>query len=481
MPYSVLVIDDESLTLRTISRGLGEEGFDVYVAIDGEKGLEVFAQEKPDVVLLDIVLPGMDGIEVLRQIKTQSLTTIVIMMSAYHVVERAVEAMKLGAYDYLVKPLHIADLVSTVRRAAEMLALRVRVDETIQSAQGRYNFGRILTQSPTMREVLEVARKAAEADRTTVLVQGESGTGKEVLAKTIHYHSPRAQMPLLELNCASLPDTLLESELFGFEPGAFTDARRRKEGLLERASGGTLFLDEIGNMSQSVQAKVLRVLEDGTFFRLGGSRAIRVDVRLIAATNRNLKEAVAAGQFREDLFYRLNVVPILIPPLRERREDILPLALDMVKQFNEELKRSFTGFTKAAADLLMRYLWPGNIRELKNVIERTMILAPDGDIDTTHLPAEIREYAGHPSRVPTHREGTAAQPAGDEPEGRFAPLRELEDHYIDEVLAAVGGNKSRAARILGIHSTSLLRHLKRKANPSNGSSPASSGEKPRRP
>ena len=465
MPYSVLVIDDESLTLRTISRGLGEEGFDVYVAIDGEKGLEVFAQEKPDVVLLDIVLPGMDGIEVLRQIKTQSLSTVVIMMSAYHVVERAVEAMKLGAYDYLVKPFHIADLVSTVRRAAEMLALRVRVDETIQSAQGRYNFGRILTQSPTMREVLEVARKAAEADRTTVLVQGESGTGKEVLAKTIHYHSPRAQMPLLELNCASLPDTLLESELFGFEPGAFTDARRRKEGLLERASGGTLFLDEIGNMSQSMQAKVLRVLEDGTFFRLGGSRAIRVDVRLIVATNRNLREAVAQGQFREDLFYRLNVVPIVIPPLRERREDILPLALDMVKNFNEELKRSFTGFTKAAADLLMRYPWPGNIRELKNVIERTMILAPDGDIDTTHLPAEIREYAGHPSRGL----GRVPQATGDDPESRFVPLRELEDHYIDEVLAAAGGNKSRAARILGIHSTSLLRHLKKKSKTPDGS------------
>ncbi len=456
MAYSVLVVDDESLTLRTINRALSEEGFDVFVAIDGEKALEVFREEKPELVLVDIVLPGMDGIEVLREIKRQSPATIVLMMSAYHVVERAVEAMKLGAYDYLVKPFHLADMVSTMKRAAELLALRVRVTETIASAQGLYNFGRIRTESPAMREVLEVARKAAEADRTTVLVQGESGTGKEILAKTIHYHSPRAQMPLLELNCAALPDTLLESELFGFEPGAFTDARRRKEGLLERASGGTLFLDEIGNMSLSMQAKLLRVLEEGSFYRLGGTRPIRVDVRLIAATNRDLKGAVANGEFREDLFYRLNVVPIVIPPLRERREDILPLALDFLQHFNEELKRTFTGFTRAAADLLTRCPWPGNIRELKNVIERTMILSPDGEIDLHHLPAEIRDFgAGSLPSMPR----SAPEHATDE--RAFLTLRELEDRYIDEVLAAEGNNKARAARVLGIHPTSLHRRLKK--------------------
>ena len=456
MAYSVLVVDDESLTLRTINRALSEEGFDVFVAIDGEKALEVFREEKPELVLVDIVLPGMDGIEVLREIKRQSPATIVLMMSAYHVVERAVEAMKLGAYDYLVKPFHLADMVSTMKRAAELLALRVRVTETIASAQGLYNFGRIRTESPAMREVLEVARKAAEADRTTVLVQGESGTGKEILAKTIHYHSPRAQMPLLELNCAALPDTLLESELFGFEPGAFTDARRRKEGLLERASGGTLFLDEIGNMSLSMQAKLLRVLEEGSFYRLGGTRPIRVDVRLIAATNRDLKGAVANGEFREDLFYRLNVVPIVIPPLRERREDILPLALDFLQHFNEELKRTFTGFTRAAADLLTRCPWPGNIRELKNVIERTMILSPDGEIDLHHLPAEIRDFGAGALPAMPH---PAPEHATDE--RAFLTLRELEDRYIDEVLAAEGNNKARAARVLGIHPTSLHRRLKK--------------------
>jgi len=457
MAYSVLVVDDEALTLRTISKALREEGFEVFVAMSGEKALEVFAEEKPDLVLVDVVLPGMDGIEVLRRIKQQNPAAIVLMMTAYHVVERAVEAMKLGAYDYLLKPFHLADLVNTMQRAGETLALRVRVSETIQLAKGRYDFGRIVTQSPVMREVLAMARKAAEADRTTILIQGESGTGKEVLAKAIHYHSPRAHMLLLELNCAALPDTLLESELFGFEPGAFTDARRRKEGLLERAHGGTVFLDEIGNMSANVQAKLLRVLEEGTFMRLGSTRPIRVDVRIVAATNKDLKEAVNQGQFREDLFYRLNVVPLFIPPLRERREDILPLALDLLQQFNHELKKSFTGFTPAAAELLVRYPWPGNIRELKNVIERTMILAPEGDIDAAHLPKEIRDYTG---------EGEPAQPLAapmPPPQRQFVSLRELEQRYIEEVLAATGHNKAKAARILGIHPTSLLRRLKKQS------------------
>ncbi len=428
MAYSILIVDDETLTLRTISRALREEGYEVLLAESGEKALEV-----------------------LRQVKRQNPAAVVLMMSAYHVVERAVEAMKLGAYDYLVKPFHVADMVNTIRRASEVLTLRVRVTETIQSAKGRYDFGRIVTSSPAMREVLEMARKAAEADRTTILIQGDSGTGKEVLAKAIHYHSPRAAMPLVELNCAALPDTLLESELFGFEPGAFTDARRRKEGLLERAHSGTLFLDEIGNMSASVQAKLLRVLEEGNFLRLGGIRPIHVDTRIIAATNRNLQEAVAHGEFREDLFYRLNVVPLVIPPLRDRREDILPLALDIVQEFNRELKKKFTGFTPAAAEALIRYPWPGNIRELKNVIERTMILAPEGEMDAVHLPKEIREH-GALTVFPQRQSAT---------EPGFLPLREVEERYIQQVLAATGNNKAKAARILGIHPTSLFRRLSR--------------------
>lgn len=306
-----------------------------------------------------------------------------------------------------------------------------------------------------MRDMLEVARKAAEADRTTILIEGESGTGKGVLAKAIHYGSPRASQPLLELNCAALPDTLLESELFGYEPGAFTDARRRKEGLLERAHGGTLFMDEIGNMSASVQAKLLRVLEDGAFMRLGGTKQIKVDVRLVGATNTDLKEGVSQGRFREDLFYRLNVVPLLIPPLRERPEDILPLALDFVQHFNGELKKNFAGFTPAAADLLRTYPWPGNIRELKNVIERTMILAPEGDIDAAYLPEEIRDR-----EEPIKPEPLSSLDVS--PTGRqLMSLRELQDDYIQEVLSITGNNKTQAAKILGIHPTSLLRRLKK--------------------
>ncbi len=458
MPYSALIIDDEELTLRTISRGLRQEGFEVFTALSGEDGLKLFNDEKPDLILLDIVLPGMDGVEVLRQIKQVNPTAIVIMMSAYHLVERAVEAMKLGAFDYLVKPFHLNDMMSTLHRATEMLALRVRVRDSVESEKGRYNFGRVVTHNPATIKMLEVARKAAEADRTTILIQGESGTGKGVFARAIHYASPRAAMPLLELNCAVLPDALLESELFGYEPGAFTDARRRKEGLLERASGGTVFLDEIGNMSASVQAKMLRVLEEGTFMRLGGTSTIQVNVRLIAASNINLKDAVSQGRFREDLYYRVNVVQLYIPPLRERKEDILPLALEMLQQLNRDLKKNFTGFTPAAADLLGQYLWPGNIRELRNVLERTMILTADGEIDACHLPEEIRGQ---------HLEKQAGQPdcaADISPNGNhFVSLRALEDDYIEKVLAATGNNKTQAARILGIHPTSLLRRLKGKA------------------
>jgi two-component system response regulator AtoC len=456
MSYSVLVIDDEELTLRTISRGLREEGFDVLTATSGEEGLKLFSEHKPDLTLLDIVLPGIDGVEVLRQMKAASPAAIVVMMSAYHLVDRAVEAMKLGAYDYLIKPFHLADMIATMHRATEMLALRVRVRDTVETAKGRYDFGRVVTENPATRRMLEVARKAAEADHTTILIQGESGTGKGVLAKAMHYASPRAAMPLLELNCASLPDTLLESELFGYEPGAFTDARRRKEGLLERAHGGTLFLDEIANMSPSVQAKLLRVLEESSFMRLGGTRLIKVNVRLIAATNANLKEAVAQGRFREDLYYRLNVVPLFIPPLRDRKEDILPLALDLLQHFNRELKKKFTGFTPAAAELLQRYSWPGNIRELKNVIERTMILAPEGDIDAVYLPEEIRDHLHDLDKAEMLPSAEISANGR-----RFVPLRELEDDYIQQVLVATGNNKTQAARILGIHPTSLLRRLKK--------------------
>jgi two-component system response regulator AtoC len=279
-----------------------------------------------------------------------------------------------------------------------------------------------------------------------------------VLARAVHYAGPRAAMPLLEINCAALPDALLESELFGYEQGAFTDARRRKEGLLERANGGTVFLDEISNMSASTQAKILRVLEEGTFMRLGGTSTIKVNIRLIAATNDQLKNAVSQGRFREDLYYRINVVQLYIPPLRERKEDIVALALEILQQFNGELKKSFTGFTPAAADLLGQYPWPGNIRELRNVIERTMILSPEGEIDTGLLPEEIRDQRSE-KRAGEAFSDDNISPTGDQ----FLTLRAVEDHYIEQVLAATGNNKTQAARILGIHPTSLQRRLKARA------------------
>jgi two-component system response regulator AtoC len=455
MPYSVLVVDDEDLTLRTISRALRQEGFEVFTAASGEDALRMFQQEKPDLTLLDIVLPGIDGVEALRRIRQGNSAAIVVMMSAYHLVDRAVEAMKLGAYDYMVKPFHLDDMIATLHRAGEMLALRVRVRDTVETAKGRYDFGKVVTQNPAAIAMLEIARKAAESDHTTILIQGESGTGKGVLAKAIHYASPRSNMPLLELNCASLPETLLESELFGYEPGAFTDARRRKEGLLERANAGTLFLDEVGNMSLSVQAKLLRVLEDGAFNRLGGTHTIKVNVRLIAATNSHLKDAIAHGQFREDLYYRLNVVPLYIPPLRERKEDIVPIALELMQHFNRELSKKFSGFTVGAAELLQQYPWPGNIRELKNVVERTMILSEEGEIDAASLPEEIRDHVAEVRHE-------ALSPADISPTGhQFLSLRALQDHYIEQVLAATGNNKTQACRILGIHPTSLMRRMKR--------------------
>jgi len=454
-PASILIVDDESEIRESLQTLLELEGYRVEAAENGEDGLARIAGQPFDLVLLDLALPGKNGMDVLAEIHERDPQLAVIMITAYGTVENAVNAMQAGAVNFIQKPWDNEKLLADVRAAV----VRRRVEEeNIQlkrALKQRYNFENIVGKSEPMLRILDLVGQVAPS-RSTILIQGESGTGKEVLAKAIHYHSPRAQGQMLELNCAAIPDTLLESELFGYEPGAFTDARRRKEGLLERANHGTLFLDEIGDMSMSTQAKLLRVLEEGSFTRLGGTRPISVDVRIIAATNKDIKAAVAEGKFREDLYYRLNVVPLTIPPLRDRREDVVPLALDLLQRFNRELKKNFTGFTPAAAELLNKYPWPGNIRELKNVIERTMILAPEGDIDAAYLPEEIRDYIAEVVPSPLSHSDELS-PTGHQ----FVTLRELEERYIDEVLTASGQNKTQAARILGIHPTSLLRRLKK--------------------
>ena len=449
--YSILIVDDEILTLNNLKKVLEKADYEVLVTNSGETALEMFEKYKPQLVLLDLMLPGISGTEVLKRIKELERETIVIMMSAYEILEKAVESMKLGAYDYLLKPFKISDLKNTIRRALETLSLRIRVLEHLESEKGRYYFGKIIAESRGMKEVVRLAKRVAASEKTTVLLQGESGTGKELLAKAIHYHSPRAEKSLVEINCAAIPENLLESELFGYEAGAFTDAKKRKIGLLERGDGGTVFFDEIGDMSPNLQAKLLRVLEEETFTRLGGAQQIKVNLRVIAATNQDLAKATDKGQFRSDLFYRLNVVPIIIPPLRERAEDILPLALLFIQGFNQELRRSYRGITQEAAQAVLSYPWPGNVRELKNIIERIMSLYPEEEVQFIHLPAEIRNYRASPENEILEKIA---------PGESMPTLEELEKHYIEKVLAFTGRNKSQAARILGIHPTSLFRKLK---------------------
>ncbi|MDH4211209.1 MAG: sigma-54 dependent transcriptional regulator [candidate division WOR-3 bacterium] len=450
MAASVLIIDDEVLTLNNLKRALIKEGYEVLVADSGETGLEIFRRHRPNIVLADLMLPGIDGIEVLKQVKSSEATTAVIMITAYEIIEKAIEAMKLGAYDYLMKPFKITELKASIARALELQSLRVRVSDTVETEKGKYYFDRIIAQSKKMIEAVRTARRVAPLEKTTILLTGESGVGKGLLARAIHYNSGRAEEQFIELNCAAVPDNLMESELFGYEPGAFTDARRRKIGLLEKADHGTFFLDEIADMPLPLQAKILKVLEEQSFTRLGGTTQITVDVRILAATNKNLQAEMEQDNFREDLFYRLNVVPIAIPPLREREEDVIPLALAFMKDFNVELHRSFRGISEQAASALVNHKWPGNVRELRNIIERVMALYQVEEIDIQYLPAEITVTRAIEPVIKDQIDKKT-----------FVTIEELEEKYIKEVLNYTGGNKTRAARILGIHPTSLFRKIKK--------------------
>ncbi len=383
----VLVVDDELGTRESLKMILKKD-YEVLLAKDAEEAFIKIKEHSPDVVLLDILLPDLDGLKVLEKIKQSDPEIVVIMITATKTVKTAVEAMKLGAHDYITKPFDLDELRLIVSRSISTKALKEENKRLWEEIDKSYSFGNIIGKSKGMREIYKMIRQIANS-KSTVLIMGESGTGKELISRAIHYNSNRKNFPFITINCAAIPETLIESELFGHEKGAFTDAIRTKKGLFEEADGGTLFLDEIGELSLTTQAKILRFLEEKEFNRVGGSKMIKVDVRLITATNKDLTQLIKRGEFREDLYYRINVVPILIPPLRERREDI-PLLVDhFIKKFNEENNKNVKGVQPEALELMMNYEWPGNVRELENLMERVIALTSNEYIQPKELPFSL--------------------------------------------------------------------------------------------
>jgi two-component system response regulator AtoC len=443
----ILIIDDDATLIAALGRHFRSLGWDVDAANSGESGVASAAAAAPDVVLLDLRLPDRSGLEVLKRIKGLPAPASVIMLTAWGGIESAVESIKLGAEHFLTKPIDLAELSAAAVRAVEQRKLRIENRYYQQRVAGR-----ILGASTEVLELDHMIDLMAENADTTVLLLGESGVGKELVARQIHARSSRRERPFLDINCAVLSETLLESEIFGHERGAFTDAREQKQGLLEVADGGTVFLDEIGELPPAVQPKLLRVLETRSFKRVGGTRDISVNVRVIAATNRDLGRAVRDGRFREDLYYRLNVFPVAIAPLRERREDIPLLVEHFVDHYNRVLNKNAAGFTPRAMDRLSRYDWPGNVRELRNIVERAVVLGNGSELDTGLLP---REIAGD-GPLPQRRTSTAKHGRG-----RIRPLADAERDYILDVLESQGGNRSTTARLLGIARSTLLEKLKK--------------------
>src|ERR1700675_4767006 len=380
----ILIADDHDALRRGLVRGLTEAGHDVEEASNGNAAIERLHDSYFDVVLSDLKMGGSDGMDVLRTCRALHPTTAVILMTAFGTVNTAVEAMKIGAFDYVQKPFEIEEMEVKIEKALELKRLKHELEYLRGTQSDIYDFDKIVGASPGLQRVLDIVKKGAKS-HTTGLIRGETGTGKELIAGATHHNSLRAQRNFVKVNCAALQENLLESELFGHEKGAFTGADKQRIGRFEQADGGTLFLDEIGDMSQNTQAKILRVLQEHEFERLGGTRTLRVDVRLVAATNRDLSGMVQSGHFREDLYYRLNVVSIEIPPLRERKDDIVPLANTFIRRFSRERKKKIDGLEPEAQKLLMRYNWPGNIRELENAIERAMLLTESRAITTDDL------------------------------------------------------------------------------------------------
>lgn len=448
----VLVVDDEKLICDMLKTELEKNNYDVTVVNNSKDAIKAIEYTHFDIVLLDLMLPKITGLDLLSLIKEKSPETVVIIITAYGSAESAVKAMKLGAFDYITKPFSMEEMLVVIKKAEEYSRKLKEVNYYKQEREKRYNLDAIVGSSKAIKEIKDLITRVAEADVKVILIEGESGVGKELIAKAIHGSGKRANGPFIAINCASVPETLLESELFGYEKGAFTDAKATKQGLIELADGGTLFLDEIGDMPMTIQAKMLRFLEERKVRRVGGLADISVDVQIIAATNKILKKLVQEGKFREDLYYRIKVVPIYIPPLRERREDIAELANYFIKLFNSEFKKNVKGFSPIAMKMIMQYDWPGNIRELRNVIERAMIFEDEDMIMVERLPAEIIASSNRPS-------------AGGAFEIRIPPdgidIEEVEKELIRQALMLSKGNQSKAARLLNIGVDAMRYRMKK--------------------
>jgi two-component system response regulator HydG len=461
---TLLVADDDPAVRQSLERALTREGYTVVAAPDGQTALERLREGGVDLVLSDLRMPGLTGLELLREAKAVAPDVDVIMLTAFGTVEEAVRAMKDGAIDFLTKPFRQAQLMKVVRHAlerreliAENRALHRRLDDLLSQ-------GKMVGASPAFQRMMTLIKQVADSS-ATVLIQGESGTGKELVARTIHELSGRRAGPFIAVNCAALPETLLESELFGYEKGAFTGAASRKEGRFELASGGTLFLDEIADLSLVTQPKILRVLQEGEFERLGGTRTQHVDVRVVAATNQDLAALVRERRFREDLYYRLNVITIVVPPLRERREDIPHLAQHFVRIYAAKNNRKLEGLSDEAIRCFEAHAWPGNVRELENVIERAVILARGTVIDAKDLPdhlvANLSVRLVRPERAESADDAYFRIRVG-------TPLAEVEQRLLEETLRLTGNNKAEAARLLGIDPKTVFRKLKREAEEAAG-------------
>jgi DNA-binding NtrC family response regulator len=439
----VLVIDDDQATCALLARVLAQGAVEVHTAQSGNEGLRMADEIGPDVVLLDLRLPDLDGLSVLQTLRSRHPESSVIMMTAFGQVERAVEAMRKGATDFLEKPFdHPDKLRFSVRRALAEVEAR-RELRRLNQRVGSQSVSGLIGTSEAMERLRKLVIQIAQSEARTILVLGESGTGKELVARALHFESARGAFPFVEVNCAAISETLFESELFGHEKGAFTDAHGLRKGLMEHADRGTLFLDEIGEMAPASQVKLLRALQERAFRRVGGTRDIKVDVRVVAATNRSLDGLVREGRFREDLFYRVSVIPIAIPPLRERPDDILPLARHFLALASRDGGKTIKGLTPAAEQRLLTYSWPGNVRELRNLIERAVILSSGDTIDADELNARPD------ARVPAPMTPTTG----------LVPLEEVERSHINAVLARVHGNRSAAARILGITRQTLRKKI----------------------